>query len=234
MTALELQKYLRAKANPEHAMNLQRFFKTGPGDYGEGDIFLGIKIPNLRQAIKKFKDISFDDILIVLSSKYHEERMLALFLLVEKYKKANDKDKKTIVNIYLKNTKYINNWDLVDLSAHHILGAYLFDKEKDILFKFAKSNNLWKKRIAIITTFYFLRRGEFGPTFQIAEILMNDKHDLIHKGVGWMLREVGNRDIGAEEEFLLCFYKQMPRTMLRYAIEKFPEEKRQAYLKGFM
>ncbi|HZW38551.1 MAG TPA: DNA alkylation repair protein [Ignavibacteriaceae bacterium] len=234
MSAIELKQYLKSKANVNDAINLQRFFKTGPGEYGEGDIFHGIKIPILREATKKFMNLSLADIQEVLHSKYHEERMISLFLLINKFKKAEPKEKKTIYNMYLKNTKYINNWDLVDLSSHHIVGAYLFDKEKDILYKMAASKDLWKKRIAIISTFYFLRRGDFVPTFKIAEMLLNDKHDLIHKGVGWMLREVGNRDMGAEEEFLLCFYKQMPRTMLRYAIEKFPENKRQAYLKGRM
>jgi 3-methyladenine DNA glycosylase AlkD len=170
----------------------------------------------------------------LLNSKIHEERLIAAFILVDQYKRGDEKKKKIIFNFYLKNRKGINNWDLVDLSAPKIVGAYLIDREKDLLYKFANSKDLWEKRISIISTQAFIREHFFEDTLNISKILLNDKHDLIHKAVGWMLREVGNRDMETEEEFLKKFYKKMPRTMLRYAIEKFPEQKRINYLKGLI
>ena len=217
--------------NPSKAKILAGFFKTGKGEYGEGDIFWGITVPEQRKVAKKFIDLNFSDIQRLLNSKIHEQRLVALLLLVEKYKKGNDKEKKEIVKLYLKNTKNINNWDLVDLSSHYILGDYLLNKNRGTLYKLAKSKNLWEKRIAIISTFAFIRVEDFGDSLKIAEILLKDKHDLIHKAVGWMLREVGKKDPQVEEKFLIRYYKDMPRTMLRYAIEKFPEKKRQFYLK---
>jgi len=228
----DLKTALRASAKPSQAMVLQRFFKTGKGDYGEGDVFLGVKIPPIRALVKKYNGLSIDDAVKLLQSKIHEERMTALLLLVQKFKKANEVEKRKIYTLYIANTKKINNWDLVDLSAPNIVGEYLFGKSYDELIARAKSELLWNKRIAVIATFAFIKKGVFEPTFKIAELLINDKHDLIHKAIGWMLREIGKRDIEAEEEFLQIHYKQMPRTMLRYAIEKFPEEKRQNYLKG--
>ena len=232
MKLSDLKTELRAAAEPSQAMVLQRFFKTGKGDYGEGDVFLGVKIPPIRALVKKYNGLSIDDAVKLLQSKIHEERMTALLLLVQKFKKANEDEKRKIYTLYIANTKKINNWDLVDLSAPNIVGEYLFGKSYDELIARAKSELLWNKRIAVIATFAFIKKGVFEPTFKIAELLINDKHDLIHKAIGWMLREIGKRDIEAEEEFLQIHYKQMPRTMLRYAIEKFPEEKRQNYLKG--
>ena len=232
MSLLEIRKEIKKQANPKQAVILQRFFKTGKGEYGEGDIFYGIKVPVQRTIAKRFKDLAFEDLKVLISAKVHEERLVAAFILVDQYKRGDEKKKKIVFDFYLKNRKGINNWDLVDLSAPKIVGAYLIDKEKDLLYKFAVSKDLWEKRIAIISTQTFIREHFFEDTLNISEILLQDKHDLIHKAVGWMLREVGNRDLETEEEFLKKHYKTMPRTMLRYAIEKFPEQKRIAYLKG--
>ncbi|MBI2449428.1 DNA alkylation repair protein [Candidatus Pacearchaeota archaeon] len=223
---------LKNASSPEKAKILQKFFKTGKGEYGEGDIFLGVTVPETRKIAKKHINLSFDEITKLLKSKIHEERLAALLLLVEKYNKSNDKAKDKIVNFYLSNTKYVNNWDLVDLSAHQLLGSFIEDKDKSILTKLAKSPSLWERRIAIISTYHFIKNKNHKPTFKIAEILLEDKHDLIQKAVGWMLREVGKRNQNAEEEFLKYHYKKMPRTMLRYAIERFDKEKRDNYLKG--
>jgi len=227
----ELRQELKDEANKEQALILQRFFKTGKGEYGEGDIFYGIKVPVQRKIAGKHKDISLDDIKVLLNSPVHEERLVSLFILVYKYLHGDDTSKESIFNFYICNTMGINNWDLVDLSAPKIMGQHLLNRDKKILLEFARSSYLWKKRIAILATYTFIKNSRFDTTFQIAEILLNDNHDLIHKGVGWMLREVGNMDMQTEEKFLRKYYKQMPRTMLRYAIEKFPEEKRQRYLK---
>ena len=232
MNLSEIKRETKKQANPKQAVILQRFFKTGKGEYGEGDIFYGIKVPVQRIIEKQFKELAFDDIKVLISSKVHEERLIAAFILVDQYKKGDEKKKKTVFDFYLKNRKGINNWDLVDLSAPKIVGEYLLDKEKDLLYKFARSKDLWEKRIAILSTLTFIRDHFFEDTLNISEILLNDKHDLIHKAVGWMLREVGNRDMQTEEEFLRKHYKTMPRTMLRYAIEKFPEKKRKDYLEG--
>lgn len=232
MSLIKLKQSLKKASNKEHAKILQRFFKTGPGEYGEGDVFIGIKVPPLRQIAKENLDLSFDEVQELLQSGIHEERLLALMILVLQYKKADEKTRGKIFKIYLKNTNRINNWDLVDLSAGEIVGAYLFDKEKDILFKLVKSKLLWERRISVIASFYFIKNNSFETTLKLSEQLLNDKHDLIHKAVGWMLREIGKRDMQVEESFLNQHYKTMPRTMLRYAIEKFPEEKRVAYLKG--
>jgi len=227
----KLKKELNSLANKKQALILQKFFKTGPGEYGEGDIFLGIKVPVQRQAAKKYSALSLKDLQVLLNSKIHEYRLTALIVLVNKYQKEENTGKEKIFNFYLKNYKNINNWDLVDLTAPKIVGDYLVDKPRDILYKLAQSNNLWKKRIAILSTYAFIRNNDFKDTLKISEILLNDEHDLIHKAVGWMLREVGKRDIMAEENFLNKYYKAMPRTMLRYAIERFSESKRKFYLK---
>jgi len=229
----EIRKELRQSGDEELAARLQRFFKTGKGEYGEGDRFLGIKVPILRKIARKYRSISIDDAYGLLSSQYHEERFFSLVVLVDIFKKADNNDKNTIYKLYLKNTKYINNWDLVDVSAGKIVDAYLFDREKEPLYKLARSNVIWERRISIIATSYFINQHKFEDTINIAEILLRDKEDLIHKAVGWMLREVGNRTRDIEEDFLLKHHKSMPRTMLRYAIEKFPEEKRKHYLQGF-
>ena len=221
---------LEKLSDPKRAENLQRYFKTGKGEYGEGDIFMGIQIGNLRKKAKKYSGLNLNQIQKSLSSKIHEYRMVSLLILVSKYKKANENEKKNIFDFYLKNTKNINNWDLIDLSAPKIVGDYLLNKDKSILYKLTKSKNIWERRIAILATFTFIRNNKLEDTLRISEILLNDKHDLIHKAVGWMLRELGKRDQSVEEEFLKKHYKKMPRTMLRYAIEKFPENKRKFYI----
>ncbi|MCF7835925.1 MAG: DNA alkylation repair protein [Candidatus Marinimicrobia bacterium] len=234
MSLSKLKKELKDLADPLQAKNLQRFFKTGKGDYGEGDVFLGIKVPVLRKTAKSYADLSLSDIEELLKSKIHEHRLTSLFLMVKKFEKGDEGLRKKIFKIYLKNAQNINNWDLVDLSAPNIVGTYLLDKknERKILYKLVESKNLWEKRISVLATFSFIRDNDFSDTLKISGIFLNDEHDLIHKAVGWMLREVGNRDMVQEEKFLKKHYKKMPRTMLRYAIEKFPEKKRLAYLKG--
>jgi 3-methyladenine DNA glycosylase AlkD len=229
----KLREDLNLYANPRKAEGLKRFFKTGEGQYGEGDIFLGIQVPDSRKIVRKYASISLEDILILLSSKIHEERLIALLILVEKAKRFDEAGKETLYKKYLENTQYINNWDLVDLSADKIVGSYLFNKPKDILYSLALSENLWERRIAILSTFDFIKKGHYKETLIIAKILLNDRHDLIHKAVGWMLREVGKRcSQEVLEEFLMINYKQMPRTMLRYAIERLPETLRLQFLKG--
>lgn len=228
----ELKKELRKAGNPKQAKLLQRFFKTGKGEYGEGDIFLGIKVPVQRQIARKYLGLSLPKIQELMKSKIHEHRLVGLLILVNKFKTSNEQEKANIFNFYLKNTKNINNWDLVDLSAPNIVGEFLDNKPKKILYKLAESKNLWEKRISIIATFSFISRNQFDDTLRISRILLNDTHDLIHKAVGWMLREVGKRDQEALEAFLKTHYKKMPRTMIRYSIERFPESQRKAYLKG--
>ena len=227
-----LRKEMKLLANPKKAKLLQGFFKTGKGEYGEGDIFLGIMVPDQRNLVKKyFKDLSSEEIEDLLNSKFHEERLVALLVLVMRYEKFTDQ-RRLIFQFYLENYANINNWDLVDLSAPNIVGKHLLNEDKAILYEFANSDNLWKKRIAILSTFTFIRYNKFEDALKIAEILLDDKHDLIHKAVGWMLREIGKRNLEVEENFLKKHYKKMPRTMLRYAIEKFEETKRKAYLSG--
>lgn len=232
MTIEDIQKRLRNIANEKHAAVSQRFFKTGPGEYGEGDVFIGIRVPVLRKLAGDYSDLSLDDITTLLRSRIHEERLLALLLLVRSFSKGDDPEKKSIYELYLKNTEFVNNWDLVDSSAEHIVGAYLMDKSKTILYRLAESDDLWERRISIMSTFHFVKRHEFSETLKISKMLLLDRHDLIHKATGWMLREIGKRHLPTEENFLNIHYKNMPRTMLRYAIEKFPEQKRQRYLKG--
>lgn len=229
MTAKDIRESLIKLGNPKIASNLQRFFKTGKGEYGEGDKFLGIRVPVIRKQIIKFKNVSIIQTLILLSSSFHEIRLFAVLMLVQKF--SSEKEKRKVYDLYLKNTKYVNNWDLVDSSAHYIVGAFLLDKAKDPIYELAKSENLWERRISIIATFYFIKHGEFEDALNISELLLDDKQDLIHKAVGWMLREIGNRNLFEEEKFLKKFASIMPRTMLRYAIEKFEEPKRKKYLK---
>jgi 3-methyladenine DNA glycosylase AlkD len=232
MKAQDVQRRLKKLGNPEHAAISQRFFKTGPGEYGEGDIFIGIRVPVLRKLASEFKDLPVNEIEILLRSPIHEERLLAILLFVRIFKNGDDDQKKNVYDLYLKSTAFINNWDLVDVSAEHVLGAYLIDKNKRPLYRLAKSKNLWERRIAIMATFHFVKHHEFSETIKICSMLISDRHDLIHKACGWMLREIGKRDLKTEETFLKEHYKKMPRTMLRYAIEKFSEEKRQRYLKA--
>jgi 3-methyladenine DNA glycosylase AlkD len=232
MTIMEIQGKLSRLADKEKAKILQGFFKTGPGQYGEGDVFLGITVPKLRKLAKECRETTVADSITLLRSNIHEQRVLALFLLVQAYAESDESVKKKIYGLYLKNTRYINNWDLVDLSAPNIVGEHLVDRSRKPLYALARSRDLWKKRIAILATFRFIKLDDFADTLAIAGMLVKDDHDLIHKAVGWMLREVGKRDMRTEEGFLQKHYRAMPRTMLRYAIERFPEAKRQRYLKG--
>ncbi len=234
MRAQEIRNRLRSLADKEKAKVLQGFFKTGPGQYGEGDVFLGVTVPVLRKLAKEYCDASLSDTMKLLRSTIHEERLLALLLLISVYSNGDDSGKKKIYNLYLNHTRYINNWDLVDLSAPHIVGKYLTDKSRLPLYDLAKSHDLWNKRIAIVSTLHFIRQNDFLDTLNISGLLINESHDLIHKAVGWMLREVGKRDIQREERFLKRHHREMPRTMLRYAIERFPERKRKKYLNGAM
>lgn len=226
-----LKKELNKLKNPEEAKILSRFFKTGKGEYGEGDIFLGIKVPILRQISKKYQSLSLVKIGDLLESKIHEHRMCALIILTEKYQKSSLEEKTDIFNFYLKNTRNINNWDLVDLSAPKIIGDFLLKRKREILYDLAKSEMLWERRISIISTFAFIRNNDFEDTIKISTLLLKDKEDLIHKAVGWMLREIGKRDENILEEFLEKNYKIMPRIMLRYSIEKFSPRKRKYFLK---
>jgi len=232
MSLNNLKKELEQLANPKQATLLQRFFKTGKGEYGEGDVFLGIKVPVQRSVAKKYKDLSLKDVQELLKSKIHEHRLIALLIMMQKFDRAEDDEKKQIFELYLKNTNNINNWDLIDLSAPNIVGNYLLDKDRGILYKLAKSKSIWEKRISVLATFKFIANGEVKDTLAIAEILVNDKHDLIQKAIGWMLRELGKRVSQADEEkFLKKHYKTMPRTMLRYAIERFDNKKKEFYMK---
>jgi len=232
MTAARVQSELKSYSSKERAKNLARFFKTGKGEYGEGDRFIGIVVPNIRIVAKKYEDIPLSQVQILINNNIHEYRLAALLILTYKYIKANSKTKKQIVNFYLKNLRFINNWDLVDLSSPKILGMHYYNNPgREVLYKLARSKNLWEKRIAILSTFEFIRNYSFDDSLNIAEILLNDKHDLIHKAVGWMLREIGKRNEKIEKEFLLKHYKTIPRTMLRYAIEKFDNKSKDFFLK---
>ncbi len=220
--------------NKEKAKLLSGFFKTGKGDYGEGDIFWGINVPEQRKIAKEHIDSSFVELQELLSSGIHECRLTALLILTYKYEKATKgkdlKNQKMIFYFYIKNIKYINNWDLVDVTCPRIIGAYLFDKDRSLLYKLANSKNLWEKRIAIISTFYFIREKDYSDSLKLAEILLHDKHDLIHKAVGWTLREVGKKDEKLLHDFLKKHAKTMPRTALRYSIERIPEEFKRYYM----
>ncbi len=229
----EITGRLRELGDSEIAAHAQRFFKTGRGQYGEGDRFLGVRVPVIRKLVKEYRELPLEQTLELLTSPFHEARQLALLLLAAKYSSTDiTAEKNTIYKSYLNHTKFINNWDLVDCSAEHIVGAHLFSKSKKPIYRLTDSNNLWERRISIMSTFHFIKRKEFTDTLKIAELLLRDKEDLIHKATGWMLREVGKRDLPVEERFLKKNYKKMPRTMLRYAIERLPETRRLAYLHG--
>jgi 3-methyladenine DNA glycosylase AlkD len=228
--ASELQQTLRQLGDPAIAAHSQRFFKTGPGQYGEGDRFLGIRIPVLRALLPRYRKMPLAAICEVLRSPWHEERLVALLLMVARFTRSDEDERNEIFTAYLAHTAHINNWDLVDSSAHQIVGAYLAAKDRGLLRTLAGSASLWERRIAIIATFYFIKRNEFADCLAVATLLLGDRQDLIHKAVGWMLREVGKRDQAVAERFLRQHCRAMPRTMLRYAIEKFPEPLRTAYL----
>ena len=226
----DVRQRLRAVATAERAAGAQRFFKTGPGEYGEGDKFLGVTVPDLRRITREFQDLPAGDVRKLLTSEWHEERALALLILVRQYERGDHVARDAIYDRYLRSTRHINNWDLVDCSAAQIVGAHLAGTSTTPLRQLAKSRSLWERRIAIIATLHFIRRGEFDETLRIAGMLLDDPHDLIHKAVGWMLREVGSRDRGVAERFLDRHAATMPRTMLRYAIEKFPTPLRKHYM----
>jgi 3-methyladenine DNA glycosylase AlkD len=230
MLLRKLEKDLRMLANPEKAQVLQRFFKTGKGEYAEGDKFLGIIVPLQRQIAKKYQDLGFAELENLLSAAIHEKRLVALLILVLKNHRAAIKDQKAIYDFYVTHTHRVNNWDLVDLSAPYIVGKYLLDRDKSLLREFAGGKNLWRRRTAIVSTLHFIRNGYFKETLLLAKKLLGDQEDLIHKATGWMLREIGKRDTLQLENFLHQHAQNMPRTMLRYAIEKFPEEQRRFYL----
>lgn len=224
---------LRDLSDKDIAAHSQQFFKTGKGEYAEGDRFLGIRVPTLRKLVREFHEISLEDTLELLKSPFHEARLLALLIQVAKYTSSNiATDREALYQAYLGHTKFINNWDLVDCSAEHIVGAHLFLKSRKPLYRLVRSKGLWERRLGVMSTFHFIKRGDFEETLAIAGLLLNDREDLIHKAVGWMLREVGKRNRDVEERFLDKHYRDMPRTMLRYAIERLPESKRLAYLHG--
>ena len=223
---------LRALAAPDTALTQQRFFKTGPGQYGEGDVFLGIKVPPLRALARQHRGVALPTIAALLDSHYHEERLFALLLLMQRYRAADKSGKQAAFDLYLGNTAHINNWDLVDVSAPHIVGCHLEQRSRAVLDTLARSPLLWERRIAIVATHHFIRHNDCADTLRLARILLRDEHDLIHKAVGWMLREVGKRDLAALESFLQTHQREMPRTMLRYAIERFAPPLRNRYLRG--
>jgi 3-methyladenine DNA glycosylase AlkD len=231
-TAEELQQRLRTLGSPEAAALAARYFKTGPGQYGAGDIFLGIRVPDLRRLAQQHHTLPLVEAEKLLRSGVHEDRSLALLILVETAARGDAALKEQIFDLYLANTRHVNNWDLVDVSAPQLVGAYLEGRDRKPLDRLAGSNSLWERRIAVLATLHFIRHGDFADTLRIAERLLTDREDLIHKAVGWMLREVGKRDEAALEGFLRRHARAMPRTMLRYAIERFPEAQRRAYLKG--
>jgi 3-methyladenine DNA glycosylase AlkD len=231
-SAEAIEARLHEIGDPDHARFVAGYFRTGPGEYGHGDRFLGIRVPALRALVREYRGASLDAAATLLRSEWHEARLFALLLLADAYKRGDADAREAIYRLYLKNLDRVNNWDLVDLSAPSIVGAHLAEGDRSLLDELARSEVLWERRIAIIATQHLIRKGDFATTLRIAEVLVDDRHDLIHKAVGWMLREVGDRDRGAEEAFLRRHHRTMPRTMLRYAIEKFPPDLRQRYLKG--
>ena len=231
-TLAAIRAELQELADPVRGTHSLRFFKTGPGQYGEGDKFLGLTVPEMRRIARKYRALDDDAALELLASPWHEERLVALLLMVDGYKRGDEKRRQTIHRAYLANTRWINNWDLVDSSAEYVVGPHLKAEQITLLERLARSKSLWERRIAIVATFHFIKRNEFRPTLRIATMLLNDSHDLIHKAVGWMLREVGKRDRKTLDGFLKKHYQTMPRTMLRYAIERHPESIRKKYLLG--
>jgi Predicted DNA alkylation repair enzyme len=231
-SAKEIQADLKKLSNPKDAEFLQRFFKTAEGQYGHGDRFRGIRVPASRQIVKKHSDAELETAVDLLASEFHEDRLVALLMMVKMYDRGDEKLRERVYKAYLSNTDRINNWDLVDSSAPYIVGRHLMERSRKPLYRLAVSRSLWERRIAVLSTFYFIKYRQFDDSIAIAEKLLDDKEDLMHKAVGWMIREVANRDGDAARKFLRRHYRKMPRTMLRYAIEKFPETERQSYLKG--
>jgi len=237
MTAEDVKRALREVSDPEKAKNNAWFFKSGPGEYGEGDKFIGATVPNQRKVAKKFKELPLNEITKLIRSPVHEHRLTGVFILVGRFgSSVSEGERQEIYETYmdLLNDGHVNNWDIVDSSAHQIIGGWLEDKNRGVLVELAGSGKLWNQRVAIMATYSFIKQEDFTDTLLICELLLDHPHDLIHKAVGWMLREIGNRDRAVAEGFLARHYKYMPRTMLRYAIEKFPSELRQAYLSGLM
>lgn len=230
VSAVQIENSLKALGNADHAAHAQRFFKTGVGEYGEGDQFLGIRVPVLRQQVRQYRGLPLEESLLLLHSPLHEVRLFALLLLVEQFQRGTAQHQADIHALYLANTRYINNWDLVDTSAPYIMGIYLHGRDKQVLYALVASSSLWERRIAMIATFFFIRQHQFGDALAIAKLLLADREYLIHKAVGWMLREIGKRDRAVETTFLQAHYRIMPRTMLRYAIEHFSPEERRRYL----
>ncbi|MGB0454744.1 MAG: DNA alkylation repair protein [Bacteriovoracaceae bacterium] len=227
-----LEEKLKKLANPKIAEHSQRFFKTGKGEYGEGDKFLGIRVPRLRELAKEHHDLKLTEVKKLLKSPYHEIRLCGFILLVNQYNKSKEeKVKDKLYKAYVSHFKYLNNWDLIDVTCHKIIGPHLKETKRSELYKWARSKKLWEKRISIISTFHYVREGDLDDSYKLAEILLNDDHDLMHKAVGWVLRDCGKRDFKRLESFILKNYKKMPRTMLRYAIEHFPETKRKKILR---
>ncbi len=234
ITATDIRTRLEELTNPEAALFAQRFFKTGPGEYGEGDLFRGIRVPVLRKLCGMLDDMPLSEVSGLLESAFHEDRLLALLIYMRRFARGDERYRERIYKLYLASTRFINNWDLVDISAPHIVGRFLRDRPRTVLYQLAGSESLWERRIAVTATFSFIRQGEFADILALAEKLLQDREELMHKATGWMLREVGKRNQVVLENFLLQHYRQMPRIMLRYAIERFPEERRQLYMKGFL
>ncbi len=232
VTASMIINNLEAHSHPEAARFAQRYFKTGPGEYAEGDLFRGIRVPVLRKMVPALDGTPLPEVIRLLESAFHEDRLLALLLLMRHFEKGNEAVRQHIHDLYLAHTRFINNWDLVDISSQYIVGVYLCSRDRTLLYQLAASKSLWERRIAITATFHFIRNGEFRDTLALAELLLDDPQELLHKATGWMLREVGKRDQPTLDSFLKRNYRQMPRVMLRYAIERFPEERRLRYLKG--
>jgi 3-methyladenine DNA glycosylase AlkD len=231
-TVQVIQRRLRHFATKEKASILQRFFKTGPGQYGEGDRFLGVTVPRIRQVVKEHGDVPLAEAQKLLRSPWHEDRLCGLLILVGRFERGDDVLRRKVYTLYLKNARFINNWDLVDLSAPKIVGPSLDGGSRSLLYRLVRSKNLWERRIAVLATFPYIKRGDFTDALALAEQLLGDDEDLMHKAVGWMLREVGKKDVAVLEEFLQKHHRSMPRTTLRYAIERFPEAKRKKYLTG--
>lgn len=230
MTASSVRTALKNLADPKRAKTSQWFFKTAKGEYGEGDIFLGITVPEERKIAKKFKDIALSEVKKLLESAVHDHRFVALEILVFKYEAGTERERKAVVEFYLKHRKWVNNWDLVDTSASYILGDWLLKKPRSILYTLARSKSLWDRRIAVVATWALIRENDLKDIFKLSAILLKDREDLIHKAVGWMLREAGKKSEPALKAFLRKYASRMPRTMLRYAIEKFTHAKRKQYL----
>ncbi len=232
MSAQAVRAELRALADPEKAAHSRAFFKAGPGQYGEGDRFLGVTVPAQRKVARRYRDLPLRSVRSLLCDPHHECRLTALLILVLQFERGGEAERSRIVSFYLEHLDFVNSWDLVDSSAHQILGAWLEGRDRSVLDELAASGHLWRQRVAMIATYHFIRQGEFDDALRLSRTLLDHEHDLIHKAVGWMLREVGNRNLEVEERFLERHYRRMPRTMLRYAIEKFEKAERRAYLEG--